>query len=129
VIVVDSSAVLAVVLGESNAEFFVARFAVRDLMLMSAATLFESAMVAEARRGRAGVALLDELLRDAGIAIVPFDARQAAFAREAFVRYGKGRHAAGLNFGDCMAYALAKSLDAPLLHKGADFGATDLRPA
>ncbi len=69
---------------------------------------------------------LDALLIRAKIAVVPFDAEQAGFARAAFLKYGKGRHPAALNFGDCAAYALAKSRDIPLLYKGADFTKTDI---
>ncbi|MCM0022260.1 MAG: type II toxin-antitoxin system VapC family toxin [Tagaea sp.] len=125
---VDSSALLAIVLAEPDASRFAARLSAGGLLLVSAVTLFEATMVAQGRRGRAGLALLDSLLRDSRFAIVPFDAGQAALARDAFLRYGKGRHVAALNFGDCMAYALAKSLDLPLLHKGSDFAATDLKP-
>ena len=70
--------------------------------------------------------LLDALIGRAKIEIVPFDAEQAAIARAAFLKYGKGRHPAALNFGDCAAYALAKSKGAPLLYKGADFAKTDI---
>jgi len=72
---------------------------------------------------------LDELLASAGVEVVPFDSAQAASAREAFLRYGKGRHPAGLNFGDCAAYALAATHAAPLLFKGTDFAKTDLTAA
>jgi ribonuclease VapC len=70
--------------------------------------------------------LLDALIGRAKIEIVPFDAGQAAIARAAFLKYGKGRHTAALNFGDCAAYALAKSRNIPLLYKGADFAKTDI---
>ena len=83
-------------------------------------------MVASGRRGRAGLSELDSLLADLEIEVVPFDDHQAEIARDVFIRYGKGRHRAGLNFGDCAAYALAIAEAEPLLFKGTDFGATDI---
>lgn len=127
-IVVDSSVLVAIVLGEPGAEFLRIRLSSESIALVSTAGFLEASMVVAGRQGVAAMADLDRLILDAGIALVAFDVRQAAFARAAFLRYGKGRHAAALNFGDCMAYALAKSLDVPLLHKGADFAATDLKP-
>jgi ribonuclease VapC len=125
VIAVDSSALIAVIFGEADGESFHARMRAEPLLCMSAATLFESSIVAERERGGVGLARLDALLALYEIEIVPFDAAQAAVAREAFLRFGKGRHKAGLNFGDCMSYALAKKRGAKLLCKGADFTATD----
>jgi len=86
-------------------------------------------MVAAGRRDMAGIELIDRLLSDIGAFVVPFDARQAQLARETYIRYGKGRHKAALNFGDCMTYALAKTLGVPLLFKGTDFAATDIAVA
>ncbi len=89
-------------------------------------------MVCEGGEKAPGKALFEsefQLLATLGLAIVAFDEIQAELAREGFRRYGKGRHAAGLNFGDCFAYALAKALDAPLLFKGGDFAKTDVKRA
>ena len=122
-IVVDSSALIAVVFGEADGEDFHSRMRAEPLLCMSAATLLECSIVAE--RERVGLARLDALVKLYEIEIVPFDEAQAMVAREAFLRFGKGRHKAGLNFGDCMSYALAKSRKAKLLCKGADFAATD----
>ena len=84
-------------------------------------------MVAIGRYGETAAEELDRLMRDLTMQIVSFDERQADIAREAFARYGKGRHRAGLNFGDCAAYALAMAEAEPLLFKGTDFGATDVQ--
>ena len=86
-------------------------------------------MVMELRLGDRGGREIDALVADIGIEIVAFDQAQARIAREAFRRFGKGRHRAGLNLGDCLAYALAKTLAAPLLFKGNDFSLTDVKPA
>jgi ribonuclease VapC len=125
VIAVDSSALIAVIFGEADGESFHARIRDEPLLCMSAATLLECSIVAERERGGVGVARLDALVALYEIEIVPFDVEQAAVARDAFLRFGKGRHKAGLNFGDCMSYALAKTRGAKLLCKGADFAATD----
>ncbi len=95
------------------------------MTVLSAVTCFETSMVLASRAGDA-LRLLDALIVRARIEIVSFDAEQASLARTAFLKYGKGRHAAALNFGDCAAYALAKSKGAPLLYKGVDFAKTDI---
>jgi ribonuclease VapC len=82
--------------------------------------------VVDARYGEEGLRDLNLLMSTAGIELVPFDAEQATLARQAYSTYGKGRHAAALNFGDCFAYALAKASGQPLLFKGSDFSKTDL---
>lgn len=84
-------------------------------------------MVVDARRGEAGCRELDNLVESLEIDIVAFDARHVAEARRALRMYGKGRHRAALNFGDCCAYALARTLDMPLLFKGNDFSLTDIK--
>jgi ribonuclease VapC len=89
-------------------------------------TKLEAGLVMVHRFGPAGGAELDALLSRIAASIVPFDDHHATIARDAFVRYGKGRHRAGLNFGDCAAYALAIAEAEPLLFKGTDFGATDV---
>ncbi len=93
---------------------------------MSAATLLEAAIVIEARYGNAGNEKLDEFIAEAQIVIEPVTRDQITLARIAFRTYGKGRHRAGLNFGDCFSYALAKSAQEPLLYKGNDFMNTDI---
>jgi len=97
--------------------------------LISAATLVEAGIVIESRYGPAGARELDLLVAKAGIVVEPVTAEQADVAREAWRRYGKGRHSAGLNYGDCFSYALAKVKGEPLLFKGDDFPHTDLTAA
>ena len=94
--------------------------------LLSAANLPEASMVIESRKGESGAHELDLLLYRAGIEVVTVDQDQAEIARIAWRRFGKGRHPAGLNYGDCFAYALAKSRRAPLLFTGNDFARTDI---
>ena len=91
--------------------------------------LVETSIVVEAASGAAGIGKLDALLAAAAIEIAPFDAAQVALAREGFRRFGKGRHLAKLNFGDCLSYALARHRAEPLLFKGDDFAATDVEAA
>jgi ribonuclease VapC len=127
-IVVDTSAVLCVMLEEPEAD------AVREALLrasrrsLSASNYVECAMVIAGRRigGRSD---LDEWLAIRGVDVVAVDRGLADLAADAFVRFGRGRHPAGLNYGDCFAYALAKHLRAPLLFKGSDFAMTDIQPA
>ncbi len=97
--------------------------------LLGAAGLVETSIVVLARRGEAGLAVLNALLVDMRIETVPLSADHARLAVEAFRRFGKGRHAAGLNFGDCFSYALAKATGEPLLFKGDDFSQTDINLA
>ena len=96
---------------------------------MSAASVLEASIVVEAASGETGGRELDLLLYKAGIEIAAVTADQAELARRAYRAYGKGRHAAGLNYGDCFAYALAKASAEPLLYKGGDFARTDIAPA
>jgi ribonuclease VapC len=125
VIVVDSSALVAIVFSAPDAENLAAKLDASSRNSMSAATLLESSIVVARAQGSEALADLDALVKLYEIEIVPFDEAQASVAREAFRRFGKGRHKAGLNFGDCMSYALAKTRKAKLLCKGADFAATD----
>jgi ribonuclease VapC len=127
--VVDTSALVAVLFAEPERDRFIALLADADDPLISAATLAEASIVMQAKVGEEGVADLDELLGAVGVRVVAVDARQAYVAREAFARYGKGRAGAALNFGDCFAYALARVADTSLLYKGDDFGQTDVRPS
>ena len=127
--VVDSSAVVAILQKERGWEALREAILAAERCLMPAPTLVEAAMVFESRRGEAGARELDALLAAAGIEIAPFDRQQAALAREAFRRFGKRRHPANLNFSDCLAYAAAKRLGEPLLFTGEDFRRTDIAPA
>jgi ribonuclease VapC len=124
--VLDTSALLALLLDEPEAEDF--RAAVEDdaTRLVSAATLLETALVIEARKGEPGGRELDALIHKAEIVVVPVDAEHVLEARRVFRRFGKGRHAAGLNFGDLFAYALARTSGEPLLFNGEDFARTDV---
>lgn len=124
--VIDTSAIVAILFGEPEARRF-ARAIDRDtLRLMSAVSVLEAIMVLESELGEAGGRELDLLLHRAGIEIVGFLPDQLDAARRAFRAYGKGRHPAGLNFGDCFSYALARSTGQPLLFKGNDFARTDV---
>ena len=128
-IVVDSSALVAILRHEPSSDALLAVAARAAGRLISAGTLIETAMVVTARLGAAGGAELDALVARLGIELVPVDGIQAALAREAFRRFGKGRHPAALNFGDLFAYALAKSRSLPLLYVGQDFARTDIASA
>jgi len=127
VIVVDASAVIAILQGEPEGESFLSILVEEPEALIAAPTVFKTKMVAARNPG--GALDVDRLLHSTGVRVTPWGEEQVAAAFNAFLRYGKGRHPAALNFGDCMAYALAESLDAPLLFKGADFAATDVTPA
>jgi len=125
-VVVDSSALVSVILREPDAEKFVTAVLDReDRAYLGAVTALEASMVVSSRLGSAGLRLFDALVAELGLDIVPFDAEQAGIARAAYLRFGKGRHPARLNLGDCCAYALAKILRQPLLFKGRDFARTD----
>jgi ribonuclease VapC len=124
--VVDSSALVAIVLDESRKIEFITKLAEAFSLKVSAVTLAESSMVVLARGGPVKVNLLDALLERFMVEIVPVDRGQALLARHAFDRYGKGRHKAKLNLGDCFSYALARYAGEPLLFQGNDFGQTDV---
>ena len=127
--VIDTSAVIAIFLDEPERLAFSRCILASDPRLMSTISKLEAGMVAAGRDGQAGASRLDGIFRELNIVFVPFDERQADIAREAFTRYGKGRHKAGLNFGDCAAYALAVAEAEPLLFKGTDFTSTDVEVA
>jgi ribonuclease VapC len=133
VIVVDSSAVIAILEDEAEAAALSARLALDPERALSAASYVEMGTVLAGRRRSEpdkAQQFLDAFLEEAGIGLAPVDATQARLALEARVRYGRGfSSVARLNFGDCFAYALAKSLDAPLLYVGDDFTGTDIRSA
>ena len=124
--VLDTSALLALLLDEPEAEDFRAAVEEDTTRLVSAATLLETALVIEARKGERGGHELDTLIQKAEVLVVPVDAEHVSEARRAYRRFGKGRHAAGLNFGDVFAYALARTAGEPLLFKGDDFAKTDI---
>lgn len=127
--IVDTSALIAILLNEPDAEMLSAAIASANPRIISAVSVFEASIVIESKKGETGLALLDELLSLAQFEIVAFDDTQQRIARVAYRRYGKGRHPAGLNFGDCCAYALAKARNETLLFKGNDFNQTDITPA
>ncbi len=124
--VLDTSALLALLLDEPEAEEFRAAVEEDTTRLVSAANLLEAALVIEARKGEPGGRELDVLIQKAEVVVVPVDAEQVSEARRGYRRFGKGRHAAALNFGDLFAYALARTSGEPLLFKGDDFARTDV---
>jgi ribonuclease VapC len=128
-IVIDSSALVAILRDEPERRSFIDAIVDHGEPRLSAATYVEASMVMELRLGDRGGREIDVLIEDVGMAIAPVDQAQATIAREAFRRFGKGRHRAALNFGDCFVYALAKTLDAPVLFKGDDFALTDIKRA
>lgn len=127
--VLDTSALIAILSAEPEAAALATAIAAAATRLLSAASLLETAIVIEARYGQAGGQKLDELIRTAQIQIEPVTIEQVTAARLAYRAYGKGRHPAGLNYGDCFAYALAKINGEPLLFKGEDFSQTDIQAA
>lgn len=124
--VVDTSAIVAILFGEPEASRFAEAMEEDPVRLLSSATALETAIVVESEQGEDSGRELDLLLFRAGIEIVPFTSEHLAIARTAFRRFGKGRHPAGLNFGDCFAYALSMATGEPLLFKGDDFSKTDV---
>lgn len=126
-IVVDSSVLVAILRREPEADHFLQAIAEADGCMLSSVSLLETSMVLAGRTGDATAwAELDALVARAGMQIVAQDAELVEAARHAFLRYGKGRHSAALNLGDCASYALAKTRNLPLLFKGNDFPRTDL---
>jgi len=127
--VIDTSALIAILFGEPEALSFTRAIADESRKMISSFNALESGIVVEARKGEAGGRELDLLMHRARIEIVVMNADQAELARVAWRKYGKGNHPAGLNIGDCCAYALAKYSGEPLLFKGNDFNQTDIRAA
>jgi ribonuclease VapC len=127
--VIDTSAIVALLTNEADAELYEAAIASAEESCMSAASVLECTLVLESRYGIAGSQKLQQLLLEQGIGVVPFEAEQLELAIAAFRRFGRGRHPARLNFGDCFPYALAKQLASPLLFKGDDFPQTDIESA
>jgi len=127
--VIDTSALVAILCDEPEAALFEEALERDSTRLISAATLLETSIVIEARFGEVGGRELDLLVYKAQIAVEPFDQEQTEIAREAYRTYGKGRHPAALNYGDCFAYALSIARGEPLLYKGDDFSKTGIRSA
>jgi ribonuclease VapC len=127
--VVDTSAVVAILQREPERDRFADALAGANDPLISAATLLECSIVMHRRGGAPAIERLDELLLSAGVRCVALDIAHVHAAREAWTRYGKGRSPAALNFGDCFSYALATTTGRPLLFKGDDFAQTDVIPA
>jgi ribonuclease VapC len=125
-VIIDTSAIVAILFNEDDADTYARAITRADSRRVSAATFVEAAIVVAAQTKNAGGSQLDAFFRRAGIIIEPVTEEQAHIARQAFTDFGKGRHAAGLNYGDCFSYALAKSTGEPLLFKGKDFTKTDV---
>jgi ribonuclease VapC len=124
--VIDTSALLAILQGEPPRDALIGAIDAAQTRSLSTATFVECSIVVSSRYGPEGVRDLDHLVTKAEIELVPVDADQAYVARQAYRQYGKGSHTAGLNFGDCFAYALAVTLGEPLLFVGDDFALTDV---
>lgn len=124
--IVDTSVILAILFEEGDAELYARAITQADSCRMSAATFVEAAAVVDAQTKDKGSRQFDAFIRRAAIAIEPVTEEQAYIARQAYADFGKGRHPAGLNFGDCFSYALAKVTGEPLLFKGKDFKRTDI---
>jgi ribonuclease VapC len=124
--VIDSSAILAILLGEPEAELLARAIAADGRRLVSVVSVLESAIVIETRKGPGGAQALDQFLLRSRAETTAMNAEQLEIARGANSRFGKGRHTARLNLGDCCSYALARYSDEPLLFKGGDFAATDI---
>ena len=127
--IVDTSAVIAILFNESESGLFQEKIAEAVQSRMSVVNFLEAAIVVEGRRGAVAGDSLDDYLEDAAIELEPVTIDQMQTARRAWRRFGKGNHPAGLNFGDCFAYALAATTREPLLFKGADFALTDIESA
>jgi len=124
--VIDTSALLTILLDEPERHHFNELIASDPVRLLSAGSYLETASVLQAKFGKAGMINLKLFLTAAGLLITEFSSRHADIASAAYLSYGKGRHPAGLNFGDCISYALAKDTGEPLLFKGDDFSKTDV---
>ena len=127
--IVDTSAILSVLLDEPAGARVLEAIVDAKAPRMSAANWFEVAMIVEERGGRLASLRLDEFFRVAGIEVTPVSVEQAAAARHAWRYFGRHKHSARLDFGDCFAYALAKTTGEPLLYTGEDFARTDIEPA
>ena len=126
--IVDTSALMAILFAEDDAWRYAKAMAAGPVCRLSAATFVEAAIVIEAHSKGGSGHQLDALLREAAIKIEPVTEEHAHLARQAYLDFGRGRHPAGLNLGDCFAYALSKATGEPLLFKGLDFARTDVEP-
>lgn len=124
--IIDTSAIVAILFSEDDAQLYAEAISRADSCRLSAATFVETAIVVESQTRNNGSRQLDALVRRAGISIESVTEEQAHIARQAFLDFGKGRHPAGLNYGDCFSYALSKAMREPLLFKGKDFAKTDV---
>jgi len=124
--IVDASAIIAILRNEPDASDLAAALQRAPIRRVSAVTWVEAAIVTDGNRNPVLSRRFDDLLRDVGMRVETVTRKQAEIARYAYRDFGKGRHKAGLNFGDCFAYALAKEMDEPLLFKGTDFAHTDV---
>ena len=127
-IALDTSAIVAIAAGETGCEQYFDALT-RNSCIVGTATLFEVHAVLQGKGFRSPLEFADEITSMANVSVTAFSRQHLQAARHAFDRYGKGRHKAGLNFGDCLAYAVARIEDCPLLFKGNDFIHTDIRPA
>jgi len=124
--ILDASAILAMILAEPGSQDLIRRVGESPVVAVGAPTLVETAMVLSSRLQRDPRPLLNEFLREAEVEVIPFTRDHYDVALDAFARFGRGRHAAGLNFGDCLTYAVARISGMPLLFTGRDFSKTDL---
>lgn len=127
--IIDTSALLAILLAEDDAELYARAIEDAEDCRVSAGSYLEAAIVIDNRGDAVASREFDLFFRRAGIVVEPVTLEQAQIARQAYRDFGRGRHPAALNFGDCLSYALAKSLDEPLLFKGQDFSQTDIQRA
>jgi ribonuclease VapC len=127
--VIDSSALISILNKEPERPVFERAIRLAPTRLLGAGGLVETSIVVLSRQREPGLAILNRLLIETRVEIVPLSADHARLAVDAFRRFGKGRHPAGLNFGDCFSYALAQATGLPLLFKGVDFAKTDIAPA
>lgn len=127
--ILDASAILAMILREEEADDLLRKVRSADKVRVGAPTLVETTVVLVGRYGIPGHTALTTFLQEGGVLTVPFEERHWWAAEEAFIRFGKGRHPAGLNLGDCMSYAAARIAREPLLFVGDDFAKTDIPPA
>ena len=127
--IVDTSALVAMLLREEGWETLRSAVVDDEVVGIGAPSLLETVLVISGRAGRDRSLDVERFVRDLGIVVIPFEEDHARAAAEAFARFGKGRHRAALNFGDCMSYAVAKLAGQPLLCRGADFAKTDLKLA
>jgi ribonuclease VapC len=128
-VIVDTSAVLAIIFAEPGYEALLAALTEAESAAIAAPSVAEAGIVLSARLGNKAPGLIERFLQELRIDVIPFAESHVSVAVDAFRRYGKGRHRAGLNFGDCMSYAVAKLAAAPLLYVGDDFGHTDISSA